>query len=90
MALIQLERDKEAVLAARKGVQGNPNSASAWRAFAAALALTGQMDEARTATKRLLAIDPRCTLTAMAVRYGYTDAARARYFEGMRKAGLPE
>jgi TolB-like protein/Flp pilus assembly protein TadD len=90
LALIQLERDKEAIVAARKGVQGNPNSASAWRAFAAALALTGQMDEAQAAIRRLLAIDPACTLTAMAVRYGYTEAARARYFEGMRKAGLPQ
>jgi hypothetical protein len=65
-------------------------AASAWRAFAAALALTGQMDEARSATKRLLAIDLSCTLTAMAVRYGCREIARARYFEGMHKAGLPE
>jgi hypothetical protein len=48
------------------------------------------MDEAQTAIKRLLAIDPSCTLTAMATRYGYTETARHRYFEGMRKAGLAE
>ena len=90
LALIQLDRDKEAVLAARKGAQGNPNSATVWRVFAAALALVGQTDEAQTAIKRLLAIDPSCTLTSMAVRYGYSETARARYFEGMRKAGLPE
>ena len=89
LALIQLERDTEAAAAARKAVQANPNSASTWRAFAAALALTGQLDEARTAIRRLLAIDPTCTLTVMAVRQGYTDKAKARYFDGMRQAGLP-
>jgi TolB-like protein len=90
LALMQLERDKEAVAAGRTAVQGNPNSASAWRAFAAALALSGQLTEARAALQRLLVVDPACTLTTMAVRYGYTDKAKARYFEGMRKAGLPE
>jgi hypothetical protein len=41
-----------------------------WRASAATLALNGQMDKAQTAIRRLLAIDPTCTLTAMVVRYG--------------------
>ena len=90
LALIQLERDTEAAAAARKAVQANPNSASTWRAFAAALALTGHLDEARTAMRRLLAIDPTCSLTVMAVRQGYTDKAKARYFDGMRRAGLPD
>jgi adenylate cyclase len=90
LALIQLERDKDAVAAGRSAVHGNPNSASAWRAFAAALALAGQTDEARTALQRMLAIDLTCTATGMKARYGYTDKAAERYFGGMRKAGLPE
>jgi len=90
LALIQLVRDKEAVAAARKATHGNPNSATACRTLAASLALTGQLDEARAAIRRLLAIDPSCTLTTMALRQGYTDKAKARYFDGMRKAGLLE
>ncbi len=90
LALIQLERDNEAVAAGRRATQGNPNSATAWRVLAAALALTGQLDEARNAMRRLLAIDPSCTLAIMTVRQGYADKAKVRYFDGMRKAGLAE
>jgi TolB-like protein len=90
IALIQLQRDDEAVEAARAAVQGRPNSASAWRAYSAALALTGQTSEARVAVQRLLEIDPTCSLTEMRARYGYTEEAARRYFAGMRKAGLPD
>ena len=90
LALIQLERDKEAVAAGRRATQGNQNSATAWRTLAAALALNGQPNEARAAMRRLLTIDPTCTLTSMTNRQGYSDKAKARYFSGMRRAGLPE
>ena len=90
LALIQLGQDKEAVEAGRKAVQGNPNSASTWRAFAAALAWAGQFADASAAIQRMLSIDPACTATEMKARYGYTERAADRYFEGMRKAGLPD
>jgi TolB-like protein len=90
LALIQLERNKEAVAAGRRATQGNPNSATGWRVLSAALALTGQLEEARAAMRRLLVIDPNCTVAIMAVRQGYADMAKARYFDGLRKAGLPE
>jgi TolB-like protein/tetratricopeptide (TPR) repeat protein len=90
LALIQLNRDSEAISAGRNAVQANPNSATAWRAFSAALALDGQIEEARTGAKRLMTIDPNCTLASMMVRYGYTEAARARYFAGLQTAGIPE
>ena len=90
LALMQLERDKEAVPAGRKAVQGKPNSASAWRALAAAFALAGQSDEAASAMRSMLAIDPECTATGMKARYGYSQKAADRYFRGMRKAGLPD
>ena len=88
--VLTLERDKEAVVAGRRATQGNQNSATAWRTLAAALALNGQPDEAHAAMRRLLTIDPTCTLTSMANRQGYSDKAKARYFDGMRRAGLPE
>ena len=89
LALIQLGRDSEAAAAGRKATHGNPNSATAWRTFAAALALVGQLDEARAAIRRLLAIDPSCTVAGMNTRQGYSEKAKARYFDGLRKAGLP-
>jgi adenylate cyclase len=90
LALIQLERDKGAVAAGRKAVQGNPNSASAWRAFAAALALAGDSGGPSAAMRRLLEIDTACTVSGMKSRYGYTEEAGKRYFIGLRQAGLPE
>jgi len=89
-AFMQLEQDSEAVAAGRKAVQANPNSTSAWRVFTAALALEGQLPEACAAMQRLLAIDPGCSLSAMLKRIAYTETARARYFTGLRQAGLPE
>ena len=40
--------------------------------------------------RRLLSIDRSCTLAIVAVRQGYADKAKARYFDGMLKAGFPE
>jgi hypothetical protein len=40
--------------------------------------------------RRMLEIDPSCSVTDMKIRYGYTQEAAARYFDGMRKAGLPD
>jgi adenylate cyclase len=89
-ALIQLRRDEEALAAARTAVQLNPRFSSAVRILAAALALTGRLDEAKDMMRQHLEIDPRCTISAMKARFGFTEKAAARYFEGMRKAGLPE
>jgi pimeloyl-ACP methyl ester carboxylesterase len=36
-----------------------------------------------------LQLDPTCSLETIS-RFGYSEEARARYFEGLRKAGMPE
>jgi adenylate cyclase len=90
LALIQLERDTEAVVIARKAVQHRPNGAGPWRALTASLALAGQFDEARAAFRRGLELDPTCSLQSLYLRFGHSEKARARYFEGLRKAGMPE
>ena len=90
LALIQLERDEDAVAAARRATQGYPNSATGWRALCAALALAGQVSEARTTMQRLLLVDPSCTVATMTARQGYCDTAKTRYFDGLRQAGLAE
>lgn len=90
LALIQLQRDNEAIVAARSALRTAPNSAPAWRALTAALALTGQLDEARACIHRLQEIDPTCSVTNIASRFAFTPKARARYFKGLRKAGMAE
>src|SRR5262249_55342169 len=89
LALIQLERDVEAVAIARKAVQHRPNGAGPLRALTAALALAGHVDEARFVLRRVLQLDPTCSLEGI-LRFGYSEKARARYFEGLLIAGMPE
>lgn len=90
LALIQLQRDQDALAAARNAVQLNPRFTTALRALAAALALVGHFDEAREVVQRLLELDPTCSLAAIKARYGYSKRASQRYFDGLRRAGLPE
>lgn len=90
LALIQLERHKEAVGAAQRSVQHNANYAAGWRTLTAALALSDQMTEARKALHRTLELDPACSISTMLTRVGYSEKARALLFEGWRKAGMPE
>jgi hypothetical protein len=66
-----------------------------WSFFlAAALALLGAMDEARTAAKGGLALDPEFTIGRLvATLLGDNPtyiAGRERICEGMRLAGVPE
>ena len=90
LALIQLQRDQEAVAAARQALQLNPKYTTSWRAFAAALALAGRLDEAKGAAHRLLELDPTCSIATIEARYGHSQRASVRYYEGLRRAGLPE
>ncbi len=90
LALIQLERDAEAVAAARRSILQSPNIVPGWRTLSAALALSGQLADARNALRRVLELDPACSVTTMATRIGYCDTARRRLFDGWRRAGMPE
>lgn len=89
LALIQLERDTEAVAMARKAVQHCPSGAGPWCVLTGSLALTGQLDEARVALGSLLELDPNCSLNSC-LRFGFSERARGRYFEGLRRAGMPK
>jgi adenylate cyclase len=89
-AFMQLERDGEAVDAARQAALRGPNYVGSWRALAASLALTGKLEEAQTAMASLLQIEPNASLTRLKSMRAWTEAARARYFEGLRLAGIPE
>ncbi len=90
LALIQLNQTAEAVAFARRAIQQNPNVSACWRTLAAALAQSGQLEEASEALRQVLLIDPSCTVQTMARRVGYSEKAGARIFDGWRKAGMAE
>jgi adenylate cyclase len=90
LARIQMGRDEEALIAAREAVRYCPNGALPWRVLSSALALRGQLDSAHRAAQRLSAVDPECSLASLNARFGFAETARARFFEGMRLAGVPE
>jgi len=58
--------------------------------LSATLALAGRLEEARDALRRVLELDPSCTLETMYLRFGHSETARARFYDGLRKAGMPE
>ena len=90
IALLQLERDDEAVDAARRSTQRNPNLTTGWRALAAALALKDRPDEAAEARGKFLALEPGFTVSKFESQPSYAAGAVSRYADGLRKAGLPE
>src|SRR5262245_20178459 len=91
---IHQQRFDEAVEWARRGVQVNPNLRYPYRVLAAALALSGRLDEARTVAAEMLRRYPKETISAFRTREPWTDAAyragQDREIEGMRLAGIPE
>jgi TolB-like protein/Flp pilus assembly protein TadD len=95
-AKVQLNRDAEAVVWLRRGLDANRNYSNAHFHLAAALARLGELDEARARVEVGLALDPAFTIRRLrAATRGRSDnpiylAGRERVFEGMRLAGVPE
>jgi TolB-like protein/class 3 adenylate cyclase len=91
---IHEQRYDEAVEWARRGVQVNPNLRYTYRVLAAALALSGQVDEAQTVAAQMLRRYPRETVGAFLTREPWPNsmyrAGRDREIRGMRLAGIPE
>ena len=90
----QLGADAEAAAWYRRGIDANRNFVAGHFFFASALALLGQLDEARAAVQAGLSLDP--TFTIRRFRAGVSSdksaylAGRERTYDGMRKAGVPE
>jgi TolB-like protein/class 3 adenylate cyclase len=93
-AKLYLGTDEEAVAWLRRGIETNRNWPLPPFYLAAALAQLGRLDEARSAVKAGLALDP--TFTVSRFRAGASSdnpaylAQRERVYDGMRKAGIPE
>jgi adenylate cyclase len=88
MALIELGRFDEAIVAGKKAQRQNPSFSSAYRCLASAYAHLGRDAEAREAAARLLEVDPAITISAWVARGGQSNSKLL--IEGLRKAGLPE
>jgi hypothetical protein len=91
---MMLGDDHKALEQSKRSVAANPKSAGAFTLQAAALALLGRQDEARAALAVRQEIGPPLPITA--IKEGspsdYPEYSRLmeRYYEGLRKAGLPE
>jgi TolB-like protein/class 3 adenylate cyclase/tetratricopeptide (TPR) repeat protein len=94
LAKLHLEADAEAVEWLRRCLKANPNYPLAHFELAAALALLGRLDEARTDAKAGLTLDPTFTIRRLkAIPYSGNPKFRAaskRILQGMRMAGIPE
>jgi TolB-like protein len=94
LAKLHLGSDAEAAEWQYRCLKANPNFPIAQFQLAAALALLGELDEARTAGKAGLALDPTFTIRRFKA-YPYEGdaafrAASRRIIQGMRLAGVPE
>jgi TolB-like protein/Tfp pilus assembly protein PilF len=91
-----LHRDDHAVESLRRAVANNPEFPNAVAWLAGVLALTGQEAEARDVLERYLLIRGTNTRTIAQLRaLAYSDnpaylASRERWYEGLRRAGMPE
>jgi len=93
-AKVQLGADAEAAAWLRRSIETNRNFPLAHFVLAAALALSGALDEARTAAKAGLALNPGFTIRRL--RAGTSSdnpaylAGLERLYEGLRMADVPE
>jgi TolB-like protein/class 3 adenylate cyclase/Flp pilus assembly protein TadD len=95
-AKIYLGRYEEAILWLRRSVEANRNNPMSHVFLSAALAILGRLDEARTAARAALALNPQLTVARFRGFFAHFSdnsinlAVRDRIIEGVRKAGVPE
>jgi TolB-like protein len=88
IALIELRRFDEAIVAGKKAQRQKSSYSPAYCCLASAFAHLGREAEAREAVARLLEFDPAFTISAFIARGGQSNAKLL--IEGLRKAGFPE
>jgi hypothetical protein len=91
VALLSLEKYEEAASWAVKALAHRPGEAGALRTAAAAIALAGRIDEARSITADLLQLHPHMRLSDLGKVVGLGRKEDVdRLFRGLRLAGMPE
>jgi tetratricopeptide (TPR) repeat protein len=89
-ALVQLGDYDQATSTARRAIRLNSNMAGTYRVLIAALALSGKIEEARSACKGLLAVEPAFRISGWDARMRWVPEAKAAILKGLRLVGLPE
>jgi TolB-like protein/class 3 adenylate cyclase len=91
---LHLGKDEEAVAWFRRAIDVNRNFAFTHLSLAAALAHLGRIEEARTAARAGLVVEPSFTIGRFSAGARSDNpvylAGRERIYEGMRRAGIPE
>ena len=86
--------DAEAIVWLRRSLEANRNHPGAHFNLAAALALVGELDEARATVQAALALNPSFTIRRLRTNTPSNHpvylAGRERAYEGLRLAGVPE
>lgn len=94
LAKLSVNADGEAIDWFRRSLEVNRNHALAHFHFATALALVGDLKEARSVAKAGLTLDPSFTIRRYRLNAKGDNpiylARRQRFFEGLRLAGVPE
>jgi adenylate cyclase len=94
LTLIHQKRYDEAVEWGRRSVQTNPALRYPYRILAAALALSGRIDEAKSIAAEMLRRYPKETVSAFLAREPWPNPnyreGQNREIMGMRLAGIPE
>jgi tetratricopeptide (TPR) repeat protein len=94
LTYIHQGRYNEAVEWGRRSVEVNPSLRYPYRVLAAALALSGRVDEARTVASEMLRRYPKESVSAFLKREPWPNPiyreGQAREVSGMRLAGIPE
>src|SRR5262249_20154931 len=89
MAMFALERYDEAVDICRATAALHPNHSGAWRLMTVSLALLGRIDEAKQALAHTLKLQPDLSEAHVTNDTVFANPAdRARFLDGLRKAGL--
>ena len=82
---------EEMVAEGRDGTRQRPDSVGAYRVLAVGCAYLDRLDEARAAVERLKQLQPGITLGWAECNIPIANPNdRARYGEGLRRAGVPE
>jgi Flp pilus assembly protein TadD len=96
LAKLYLGSYEQAIAWSRRAIEANRNHPHGHLYLAAALGQLGRLDEARSAAKAALALHPALTIPrARAILTAVSDdptylAQTEPFFDGLRKAGLPE
>ena len=77
----------------RRSIEANRNNPVSHGLLAAALAVLGRLEEARTAARAALTLNPQLTIARVRATFSSDNSYLAEYermLEGLRKAGVPE